>query len=137
MKKTELKVLIKECVREVLFEENVLSSVIAEVAYGITKAQSMMVEQIQENSHNNKTDAQPENTVSKKLQETRRKMLDAIGKDSMMGAFDGTEPLPPQNTPTVPSAPSGPLSHMAPGDPGVNIDGLFHSVGNSWQKLKG
>ena len=43
MKRSELKAIIKECVKETLFEEGVLSEIIAEVAYGITKAQNLMV----------------------------------------------------------------------------------------------
>ena len=39
MKKSELKDIIKECVKEVLFEEGVLSNLVAEVAFGITRAQ--------------------------------------------------------------------------------------------------
>ena len=44
MKKSELKNIIKECVKEVLFEEGVLSNLVAEVAFGITKAQGTLVE---------------------------------------------------------------------------------------------
>ena len=45
MKKSELKMLIKQCVKETLFEEGVLSEIIAEVAFGLTKAQTVMLEQ--------------------------------------------------------------------------------------------
>ena len=140
MKKRELKHLIKECVREVLFEESVLSSVIAEVAFGLTKAQQVMLE----NNTTKPTSTPPPTTQddseirSAKLQETRKRMLEAIGKESMMGAFEGTEPLSSKGSvqESTHSAP-GPLSHLSPHDPGVNIDSLFRSVGNSWQKLKG
>ena len=44
MKKSELKNIIKECVKEVLFEEGVLSNLVAEVAFGIAKAQNTIVE---------------------------------------------------------------------------------------------
>ena len=43
MKKSELKSIIKECVKEVLFEEGVLSNLVAEVAVGITKAQGQLL----------------------------------------------------------------------------------------------
>ena len=43
MKRSELKEMIKECVKEALFEEGVLSEIIAEVAFGLTKAQSVML----------------------------------------------------------------------------------------------
>ena len=45
MKRSELKAMIKECVKEALFEEGVLSEIIAEVAFGLTKAQNVMLEQ--------------------------------------------------------------------------------------------
>ena len=48
MKKSELKSIIKECVKEVLFEEGVLSDLIAEVAFGITKAQEVITESKQQ-----------------------------------------------------------------------------------------
>ena len=44
MKKSELKSIIKECVKEILFEEGVLSNLVAEVAFGITKAQNNLLE---------------------------------------------------------------------------------------------
>ena len=44
MKKSELKSIIKECVKEILFDEGILSNLVAEVAMGITKAQSLMIE---------------------------------------------------------------------------------------------
>ena len=48
MKKAELKSLIKECVREVLFhDEGILSNIIAEVALGVTKAHRLTLEEQQ------------------------------------------------------------------------------------------
>ena len=37
MKKSELKNIIKECVKEVIFEEGVLSGIISEVAHGLNE----------------------------------------------------------------------------------------------------
>ena len=45
MKKSELKSIIKECVKEILFEEGILSNLVAEVAFGITKAQGQILEE--------------------------------------------------------------------------------------------
>ena len=44
MKKSELKSIIKECVKEILFEEGILSNIVAEVAFGINKAQGQLLE---------------------------------------------------------------------------------------------
>ena len=38
MKKAQLKELIKECVREVIYEEGALTKIVAEVAQGFTQA---------------------------------------------------------------------------------------------------
>ena len=136
MKRSELKKIIKECVRETLFEEGVLSDMIAEVAYGITKAQGLLAEskapqqtvnlQAQEDAEERK-EAQ-----RKKLLETKRKMLDAIGGGKMQGVFEGTEALPAQGS----SSPHSPLSGKDPKDAGVDITELFNFAGQKWNQLK-
>ena len=42
MKRSELKIIIKDCVKEILFEEGVLSSIVAEVALGVAQAQAQL-----------------------------------------------------------------------------------------------
>ena len=138
MKKSDLKKIIKECVKEILFEEGVLSSLVAEVAVGITKAQGIVVE----------TKHPPQNTAAlqeakeeeaearrKKLLETKRKMLDAIGNQKMANVFEGTEPLREGGTPGR-TSPHGPMSGRDPGDAGVDISGLFGLAGQKWNALK-
>ena len=44
MKRSELKGIVKECIKEILFEEGVLSNLVAEVAFGISKAQGQLLE---------------------------------------------------------------------------------------------
>lgn len=139
MKKSELKAIIKECVRETLFEEGVLSDIIAEVAFGITKAQGLMVE--------NKQPSQPSLQVQqrnaeeveeerrKKLLETKRKMLDAMGNSKMANVFEGTEPLKQGGQPGK-TSPHGPLAGRDPGDAGIDISGLFSLAGQKWNALK-
>ena len=139
MKKSELKEMIKDCVKEVLFEEGTLSTIIAEVAYGLTSARSLVekqntVEVVQpaaDNSLNLSQQAQ-----RKKLEETKKKMLDAIGNSSMKGIFEGTEPLRSGGAPNSETSPSSPLSHIAPGDAGVDISGILNIAGSSWERLK-
>ena len=81
MKKSELKSIIKECVKEVLFEEGVLSNLVAEVAFGIAKAQAPIVETKQPPQMGTvmmqEAREQEEEARRKKLLETKRKMLDA------------------------------------------------------------
>ena len=138
MKKSELKTIIKDCVKEVLFEEGILSDIIAEVAFGITKAQNLMVEQKEQPAPQISKQLSEENQElkRKKLLETKRKMLDAIGNDSMNHIFEGTEPLSTAGSPGESPAAHSPLSGIDPRDSGVDITGLFNLAGNKWKHLK-
>ena len=116
MKKSELKNIIKECVKEVIFEEGVLSGIITEVVQGIG-GQALMQE--------SRPTAPRQSSAAH--QATRRKVLDAVGGDAYgdikkqfknPGIFEGTKPIPSQ-----PSKGS-PLSGVAPGDPGVDISNI-------------
>ena len=136
MKKSELKDIIKECVKEVLFEEGVLSNLVAEVAFGITRAQGQLLESQGPSIEDQKLQRQlKEDQVEKKrkkLLETKRKMLDAIGGKKMQGVFEGTTPLPNSGN----SSPHSPLSGKSPDDSGVDISGIFNLAGHKWQQLK-
>ena len=66
MKKSELKNIIKECVKEVLFEEGVLSNLVAEVAFGITKAQKQLL------NENHTANAEKEKLTTTAEKEKRR-----------------------------------------------------------------
>tara|TARA_A100001515_G_scaffold117339_1_gene99303 strand:+ start:287 stop:655 length:369 start_codon:yes stop_codon:yes gene_type:complete len=121
MKKNELKKvlkpLIKECIKEVIFEEGVLSGIISEVVKGVDTAPVVREQKVK-----------PDNSqFKKKLQEKRKRMLDAIGRDSFNGVdiFEGVKP-------PVESSPHSPLSNISPGDAGVDISQLFNS---NWSKL--
>jgi hypothetical protein len=123
MKKSELKNIIKECVKEVIFEEGVLSGIISEVAQGLGRSQ---VEP-------------PVNapTISeRKTRSTvRQQVLGAIGSDAYSDLknkfdspelFEGTRPIPSGDG-------KGALSGVDPHDPGVdlnNIPGI-----SSWAKV--
>ena len=121
MNKTELKKilkpLIKDCIKEVLFEEEgALSHIIKEVATGLTGKQKITETTIQQPTVNQRAPSQ--------LREHKKKLLDAIGKDAYNGVnlFEGTTPT---TAPASTSSPQGPLSGVAPSDPGVDISGLF------------
>tara|TARA_R110000824_G_scaffold174112_1_gene352184 strand:+ start:1189 stop:1596 length:408 start_codon:yes stop_codon:yes gene_type:complete len=114
--KKVLKPLIKECVREFLFEENgALSHIILEVANGLTGAtKKSMVKEIKQKSHH---------VVSNDhLKKNKKQLLDAIGKDAYGGInlFEGTTPGPPPN-----QQGQGPLSGILPSNAGVDISDLF------------
>lgn len=134
MKKSELKSIIKECVKEVLFEEGVLSNLVAEITFGVTKAQGLIAESKVSTLEAANADRRlrEERDQKKKLLETKKKMIDAIGGDRMSGVFEGTKPLPNSGG----SNPHSPLAGKDPGDAGVDISGLFKLSGQRWQDLK-
>ncbi len=120
--KKALKPLIKQCIKEVIFEEGVLSGIISEVVRGVDTA-PVIREQKQVSK------PKPDNGLAKKkLEEQRKKMLDAIGKDSYNGVnvFEGVEPAAAE------SSPYSPLANISPRDAGVDISQLFNS---NWSKL--
>ena len=83
MKKSELrqvlKPLIKECIKEVIFEEGILSNIVSEVAQGLGGQTIVETQQPTPPQRN----YEEENRVAQqKLQETRKRMLDAVGKDA-------------------------------------------------------
>ena len=121
MKKNEmkkiLKPLIKECIKEVLLEESgMLSHIVSEVAVGLNAGVKTVVKEVA-------TKPMPK-TNKNSLSSTKKRLLDSIGKDAYKGVniFEGTTPT---SAPSSPGAPQGPLSGIAPNDPGVDISGLF------------
>ncbi len=132
MNKTELKKilkpLIKQCIKEVIFEDGTLSNIVSEVAKGLgsatvisesrpTKPKSMQLES--------------DNDATARL-ERKKRMLDAIGRDAYNGVdlFEGTTPAPPQQ-----EQGKGALSGIDPRDPGVDISSFASS--GMWKKLAG
>lgn len=133
MKKDELKKilkpLIKECIKEVIFEEGTLSTIISEVMKGTSGSQPIV-----------ETKAKPKQNFARQerqMQEEKkrkRKLLDSIGRDAYNGVnlFEGTTPAP-ANT-----GGQGPLDSVAPNDPGVDISGIFSGQSAKiWKKLSG
>ena len=121
-----MKPLIKECIKEVIFEDGILSSVISEVmvATGTPEIKEVPQRPVQEQANQAQT--------AQKLQEQRKQMLDAIGKDAFNGVniFEGTTPT------SAPSQPGhGPLAGADPKDPGVDISNFANS--GVWKKLAG
>ena len=131
LKKT-LRPLIKECIKEVIFEDGVLSGIIAEVMRGTGTQQ--IVETRQPTYQAPQVDHEAR---QRKLQEQRKSMLDAIGTDAYNGVdlFAGTQPLNERRSSTSPHG-SKPLDGIAPNDPGVNLGALGVNP-NIWKKLAG
>jgi hypothetical protein len=142
MKKEEFKQLIKESVKEVLLTEGFLSTIVSEVVKGI--GNTVITERVtiatpdksEENtSKNNFRKAKQQDQV-RKLQETKKKMLDAIGKNAYGGVdvFEGTKPISKGAASPSNPAPNSPLGDVEPDDPGVDISDL---LGGSavWKQL--
>lgn len=128
-----LKPLIEECIREAIFEEGVLSGIILEVVKGTASAP------VQQLTENKKIEAdtsyikKSSSDYREKIRETKKKMLDAIGKESYNGVnlFEGTDPLSRSGQSGAREV-SSPLDSYAPSDSGVDISGLFSS---RWKNL--
>jgi len=120
MKKSELKNMIKECVKEVIFEEGVLSGIITEVAKGLGSSPSLTLQEAQ-------TPSPPRPPSSTHNSETRKKVLSAIANNGYEDLkkrfpnpelFEGTIPTPATGDG------QGPLSGISPHDPGIDISSL-------------
>ena len=125
MKTNELKKvltpLIKQCIKEVIFEEGTLSTIISEVVRGTSSMRPIVETKHRETKPDDRQNKQ------KKLEEARRKkkkLLDSIGHEAYNGVnlFEGTTAAPAPSTGEVNHSP---LSNVAPNDPGVDISSLF------------
>jgi hypothetical protein len=135
MNKSDLKKLIKpmvkECINEVLLEEGMISGLIREVVKGLgaTESREVVAEA--------KVKKPEVNHHAIKMKETRKKMMEAIGRDAYggMDLFEGTEPLKSGGSPGKQSIPNSPLEGMSSTDPGVDITKLIPGVDKVWKKL--
>jgi hypothetical protein len=131
--KKVLKPLIKQCIKEVLFEEEgTLSHIISEVANGLGSSPRAVVT---EATHQEKT-FEREQKKSQQLKEQRKKLLNAIGKEAYGGVnvFEGTTPAPAPAS----NGAQGALSGIDPRDPGVDISDLFSNKSSAiFNKMMG
>jgi hypothetical protein len=122
-----LKPLIKQCIKEVILEEGILSSVVSEVVQGLGKTPI--------NESKAEPSQIPQEANSNKLNETRARMLQAVGDGGYNGVnvFEDVKPLRSSGN----SSPSGgnPLEGVDPSDPGININGILKLGGNRWKNL--
>ena len=129
MKKSELKNMIKECVKEVIFEEGVLSGIIAEVAQGLQGSAPL-----RESRLSIVAEASKKPNLLSGQDETRKKVIAAMANDysdiknrfSNPALFEGTKPLPSDSS-------KGALSGIAPGDAGVDLSSIPGIT--SWSKI--
>ncbi len=124
MKKSELKNIIKECVREVIFEDGTLSGIITEVAQGLQVVNSS-------NLRSPITKQRKSDSVQKTMADTKIRMQEAMNnyKKPTKAAqekpsfaqknplFEGTNPIPQGDG-------KGSLSGVSPSDPGLDIGSI-------------
>lgn len=133
MKKTELKKvlkpLIRECIKEVMFEDGVLSGIISEVVKGLGTGAQPIVEQ---KTMQPQQEGVAVREAKRDLQETRKKMLRAINSDSYNGVdvFENTTPAPSSNSPQYSA-----LRDKSPDDAGVDLTGIMNLAGGGWKQI--
>jgi hypothetical protein len=138
VKRTELKKilkpLIKECIKEVIFEDGTLSTIISEVVKGTSTQQVVHETKAPQRLETNQESQQRRSQL---LKEQKKKMLDAIGRDAFNGVdlFEGTTPTTKAAGRSNAPAGAKALDGVSPQDPGVDIS----SFGTSgiWKKLAG
>lgn len=112
--KNLFKPIIKECVKELILEEGILSSLISEVQKTSFKQENK--QQITE------SDFKQESIARKnKIDESKRKLYSALGSDNYSSIFENVEPLTSYEVGESPASMGDPLSGQAPTDPGVDI----------------
>tara|TARA_R110002020_G_scaffold18935_4_gene65627 strand:+ start:3450 stop:3854 length:405 start_codon:yes stop_codon:yes gene_type:complete len=128
--KKVLKPLIKECIKEIIFEEGVLSSIIREAqgspAKQIVKEEKPFTKFVKEPKKENKH-----------LTENRAAMRKAVSeKLGNFDPFEGTTALSEAQASGKPSA--DPMSNVAPEDPGMDISNIpgFGKWGTITERLK-
>ena len=127
--------MIKECIKEVIFEEGILSNIVAEVAQGLGGA--TLVEARQPAKPSFEDNAAREALLEQRkaaAEERRQGLLSAINTDAYGGVnvFEGTTPLSTAGAASTEPQAQGPLSDVDPHDQGVDISGIMGLAGNRW-----
>ena len=144
MKKSELKTvlrpLIKECVKEVMFEDGILSGLISEVVQGlggqVITENAVTPRQAAPQQQNDAETARQQQVAKIKAMEqaaqTRKKMSEAVGKSAYGGVdlFEGTTPT----SAPAESKQGDPLAGQDPNDAGVDISNLFGGANKTWHR---
>jgi hypothetical protein len=140
--KRAIKPLVKECIHEVLIEEGLLSNVVAEVAKGMqgnivteTKVQKRKKDdRLFNDDHQMRQRKQRQEDSRAKMQEHRKKLLEAVSQDAYNGVdlFEGTTPM--SNYESSPQS-QGSVDLGSPGDSGVDISSLMGGAAEVWKGM--
>lgn len=130
MKKKDLKNILKpvveEIIKEMIFQEGALSTLIGEC--------------LKFSSSKNEMSIQTKEVFKeeKKINEAKNKLMKSIGSEAYNGVdvFKGTKPLSESRTSSSKLDAPSPLASYAPNDPGVDVNKIFGSeMTNMWKKL--
>ena len=127
--KKVIKPLIRECIKEVILEEGILSNVVSEVAKGLQG--NLVTENF---DYRNKTDKAREEELQLKreaMEQERQERIKRLNESAKIGSvnvFEGTQ--------QAPDTPQGaPLSGVSPDDAGVDITGILGLAKGKWKHL--
>ena len=128
MKLTEFKKvirpLIKECIKEVILEEGILSSVVSEVAKGLSG--NLVTE-----SKSSGPSEEELRLKAETLENERQERIRRLNESARMSVdvFEGTKEI-------TDTSQTSALKGVPPGDSGVDISGILNIAGNKWKHLK-
>jgi len=122
-----LKPLIKQTIKEVLFEEGVLSKVVSEVAKGLN---APILEQRRESPRNSVTEAKEQKKAEQLYEEQRQERIRRLNESTGMSAniFNGTKEIPQENS-------YSPLTDSSSTDKGVDISAIEKLAAGKWKNL--
>jgi len=133
MKKAELKralkPIVKECIKEVLFEDGVLSGIIAEVVTGLGAGQVVMEQKVQQDDQETLLREKAEKIEAERQRRIKR-LNESSGMNNKVNVFDGVKPIQESKQ----SGPS-PLAGTSPADSGVDISGIMNISRHNWKDL--
>tara|TARA_R100001086_G_C11733379_1_gene230349 strand:+ start:150 stop:557 length:408 start_codon:yes stop_codon:yes gene_type:complete len=134
MKKAELKralkPLVKECIKEVLFEDGVLSGIIAEVVTGLGAGQVVMEQKTQQVDQEALLREKAEKMEAERQRRIKR-LNESSGLNNKVNVFENVKPIQESSSPSGPS----PLAGTSAGDSGVDISGIMNASRHNWKDL--
>ena len=133
MKKAELKralkPLVKECIKEVLFEDGVLSGIIAEVVTGLGAGQVVMEQKTQQVDQEALLHEKAEKMEAERQRRIKR-LNESSGIKNKVNVFEGVKPIQEPSSPSGPSPLAGTNN-----DGGVDISGIVNVSRHNWKDL--
>ena len=136
LKKT-LKPLIKQCIKEVIFEDGTLSGIITEIVKGLGAGTPTVVteasQQVEPQQAPSPREQERKMMIEQQraehraaMEEQRRGLTESVsGRLNGVNVFEGVNPISKGGAPSAsPSVPSSPLDGVDPMDPGVDITKL-------------